>query len=637
MFHRQKNSKPNPQTNRLIFPTIFRSTYFWLGILVLIALLSRGLFFWEMSTNTGLLAYNLADGADMKSWIRDAMDRIDHGFMNIQQHFPSLKHVYCDWLALIFILAGGPKILYPILFQLLLGAGNVLLVFYLGRKIFNHSGIAMTAASLYTLSSIFWMYEVIIIRESLSVTFFLIIVALLYSICYPPENDRKFWWKLVALGLVFSLAGSVRYNFYPVSLATIFFLIIWFRKQSWRRYLLIILIFTLACFSLIGLSKWRSWHILKKNNLTAHYQGLNIFSYQDRIEKDLNSDNSCDIYQYYKRQQRDERLGMGGSGNPSLRPADQAEPVGEPNAELGPPNQPVQVKVSKSITRLRFFWGWLRNKAEDTWIWFGSYEIPENVCYYQFYRLSLMMKLFPLNFALLWPWGALGFILAFGAYRKIRLLLLYCLLFSFTFIITIITSRYRLPILAVLTLPAAYSLYYGVNVFRQIVKKTSHRWKNVLKLVAACTFIISCSRFFYFDQPEIRNIKNCFFSQRYFQLLMKNHRYVLAEKEVDYALHHFQCEYGIVALGQVYTKLNQPEKALLFLKQHESEVLDINYTQWLYLMGINHIKLHRVKEGLEYLNAVLVRPDMTTESRKPIEDFIRQLPIPHDSNSTSDH
>ncbi len=623
----------------------WHSPGFLLGLLVAAALISRGLFLWEISRDTGLLLYNHAEGADMRSWIADTYDRLDHGFMTMQQHLASLKHIYCDWLALIFMLSGSRSIMLPIIIQLLLGGLNGVLIAYLGGKIFNRSAIGLIAAALYTLTGIFWMYEVILIRESLSVTFFLAILAWLYSVCYPDRPERFFWWKLVALGATFSLAGSFRYNFYPVSLAVLPMLWFRFRKQSWRRLTLIGIVYLISALSVIAPVKWRAWHILNRNDQLYHYQGLNLLSHQNRLSYDLNRENSCDVYAYANREERDKRL-KGKTRDDPLPPPGQAGAVAESRpvsrSSVALQSQDSSVVASDTLlssnpraeeyspvrSKLDYFVGWMQNKLEDSRIWFGSYEIPENVCYYQFQRISRMMRLFPLNFALLWPWAILGLILAFRIHPRIRILLGMILLFSATFILTIITSRYRLPILAALTLPASYALVYGFGLFKNLVRNRNEWIKTTVKLALMPAILMGGYTLFEFNQPETRAIKDCFFSQRYFQILMQHHRYPLAEREAAYANRHFKCEYSIVALGQVYTRLNQPEKALMFLKEHENQVLDLNYTQWLYLMGINSIKLNYIPQGRQYLEAMLERPDMTDESRRPILDFLRQLPNP---------
>ncbi len=93
--------------------------------------------------------------------------------------------------------------------------------------------------------------------------------------------------------------------------------------------------------------------------------------------------------------------------------------------------------------------------------WYGAYEIPCNIDFYQFVRHSNILHLMILNFAFI---NLLSIFSIFYFFKRKQSLLFFIItssfLLSISFIVTIPNSRYRLPIFATDCILGAIGLYY---------------------------------------------------------------------------------------------------------------------------------------------------------------------------------
>ncbi len=564
----------------------FNNSKITIHSLFLLALCARVIYLVSTHFQTMLLHYNFHQGTDMIHWYQSGIQRYREGFIHINSDFSSLKHIYPDLLGLFIIIFQSKSIFVPIVFQIVLGAANVYLIYYCAHSIYRNYSIAYLAVILYIFSGIFWVYELLLLRESIAVFLFLSILAISYKIYLQSKSREPVSMKIIFLyGLTFSLAICFRFNFYILLIIALSLLVFWFRRHGKKQIVQLLMIFLLGLFLILGPFRWRSNRILIQNSQLGLINHFNLFNHIGKVKNDLNKRVGGDVYKYMNRGERDQRL------HPAI----------------------------KNKTSWNYFKGWLQNKTQDAYLWFSSYEIPENIDFYQFYQISGFIQAFPVRMSILFPLGLIGLILSFRRYPRIYLLIIWITVFSLSFIITLITSRYRLPIVAALTIPAAFYIHQCIL----FIKGKPFLQKPYFILSIGATIFLFY--YFHFFPEESAHIKQCFYSQEYLGILIEHKRFDLAEQEANFALNDCNCEYAITALGKIYLKLQRPELAYQILYKNQDKVIDINYTAWLYYTGMSLINTGKISDGLKYLKQMKSRKDVDPTTIRQVEAFIQHF------------
>lgn len=138
--------------------------------------------------------------------------------------------------------------------------------------------------------------------------------------------------------------------------------------------------------------------------------------------------------------------------------------------------QPLQY-LQLELKKLKYFW--------------RGYEIGNNIPYYVFRQLSSILKLPWLNFVLIGPLGLIGMILAFRRWREAFLLYGYVCVQLLATLLFFALARYRLPVVPVLSIFAAYTLWRCFESLRQ------KKWGVCIGIF--CAFVVFYLVFHYPD------------------------------------------------------------------------------------------------------------------------------------------
>ncbi|MFC1853401.1 tetratricopeptide repeat protein [candidate division CSSED10-310 bacterium] len=119
----------------------------------------------------------------------------------------------------------------------------------------------------------------------------------------------------------------------------------------------------------------------------------------------------------------------------------------------------------------------LKNYVRKIMLFWNRYEIPqiENFYFYRIYYVPVLKFCF-IPFAVVGPLSLIGLVLMLP-YRKLSLVILLVVVYSGTIALFFITARYRIPLLSLLVLPAAFS-------FRWLITALLHRkWIKSLVMI----------------------------------------------------------------------------------------------------------------------------------------------------------
>ncbi|GAK53760.1 probable O-linked GlcNAc transferase-putative TPR-containing transmembrane protein [Candidatus Moduliflexus flocculans] len=138
--------------------------------------------------------------------------------------------------------------------------------------------------------------------------------------------------------------------------------------------------------------------------------------------------------------------------------------------------QPLQY-LQLEFRKLKYFW--------------RGYEIGNNIPYYVFRQLSSILRLPWINFVLIGPFGLIGMILAFRRWREAFLLYGYVCVQLLATLLFFALARYRLPVVPVLSIFAAYTLWRCFESLRQ------KKWEIFIGIF--CSFVVLYLVFHYPD------------------------------------------------------------------------------------------------------------------------------------------
>ncbi len=193
---------------------------------------------------------------------------------------------------------------------------------------------------------------------------------------------------------------------------------------------------------------------------------------------------------------------------------------------------------------------------------FSAYEFPSNLNYYMFQNFSILLRTPWSIFSIFTSFGLTGILLGLKEFRRLKLLYIFFAGISLSILLVYVPGRFRLPLVPLIMLFAAYSVSY------QITKLRERNYKIFLPLLTLSIFL-----FFIFSQ-EIKTGKI---------------------RDIDYG-----------HLGAAYYKKGEMEKALLYYKQAIkinplSEEGYIHTASLLYIEGMTEQAMDILKIGVRRL------------------------------------
>lgn len=346
--------------------------------------------------------------------------------------FPAMP-LYPYFLATIYSLFGR-SLFVARLVQTLLGSLSCVLVYLIGRRVFNRwvGLIASLGASTY---GVFLFYECTLVPVSLAIFVSLLTVL---SALRARENPSPRRWLLT--GLLAGLSSLARAAF----LLFLFFLLVWvlieYRRRRGIVYGLSILLGVLLTVVPVTVRN----HVLGQDLVLIACQGGVNFYIGNNPEatgtfnwRTATSPNSRALIEDSRRI-AEERMGR------PLKPSE---------VDAFWFGQGLQFIGKQPLKALALF-------GKKLAIFFNSYEIPDVSSYYFAKRYASILRLPLLTFAVLAPLALTGMVVSVRIWRRALPLHIFAASYTLAVVGWFVHSRYRLPVVPILLLFAAYVLYW---------------------------------------------------------------------------------------------------------------------------------------------------------------------------------
>ena len=352
----------------------------------------------------------------------------------------------------------GDSIFTARLLMLVIDALNVLLIYFLGMKVWNER-IGALAGGIYGIYSVAIFYSTLLLKTTLTVTFLLVIMGLSLHIIRRPS--LKYMWVFV--GAITALAAYLRANL-GLLLLIIPLYILFAGKSGRKKKLLGCIWFFVGAAVIFMTDGYRQLQSNGEISLLAQNGGYVFYISNNRENSrgdykvpSFIKQNHPDRLDYYFRKEAQGVLGV-------------AISTRQASTYWG------QQAITYLVETPRVIPGLVLAKLG---ILFGNEEIPNNYSKAVFSRYSRVLNIpFP-NFALLLALGLPGLWLASKMDRRAVLLFAPVIVVVLTSVIFYSSSRLRFPIVPSLILGASYYVYVLIG----------QTWKKSVAGLMASTLI----------------------------------------------------------------------------------------------------------------------------------------------------
>lgn len=346
---------------------------------------------------------------------------------------PEQDPLYAYFIGLIYSVFGH-NILLVVLIQAFIGSFSSLLVFYVGKRLFNPA-TGIIAALLWSIHPVIIFYEGVLMKEGLAV--FLTLLALYTIILARDTGYRRSWF----LGGVFiGLAALARGNIIFV----IPFVFLWMVAECRKDFFKPAVVFILGLVIMFIPIAVRNKLVVGEFAISTSRSGINFYWGNNETARGSNFPaprfiRTTSVYELDDFAREAERI------------------IGK--------------EMSNSdISRFWFKRGldfisghpyqylWLQ--YQKLRLLFNNGEFSDNYQYAYYRRFSHIVNYSPVNFLLIASLGFLGMVLSIRNWKRLSLLYIFIMSYSLSIIIFFVISRYRLPMTPVLTIFAASALYW---------------------------------------------------------------------------------------------------------------------------------------------------------------------------------
>ena len=357
--------------------------------------------------------------------------------------------LYAYFLGAVFKIFAGSIEAVKIM-QIFLGAVNVVLIFYIAKKVFNDNKIAIIAFILALFFKLSVFYELLLESSTIATFLFLILIYILVSISAKPSAG-----KFVLMGVVSSLAFLAKANF----LITIPLVMLWFifnfKEVTRGKKTLLLALFITPVFITLFLVAARNYAVGRDFvPLTAH-SGINFYMGNGP---------------YANGRYPAVPFLVGSSGGmikQSVLVASQT---------LGKSLKPSEASAYWTKETFNFikdnpaqYMGLLGNKLK---LFVSGIEMPDILSYSFSTRFIPGLKFLWLSFFLLIPLGIAGMVLTFSRDRKISILTILFIGYACGIISFMVNERYKVPLYPFFIIFSSTGLVYmfkpGVNYIKKI-------------------------------------------------------------------------------------------------------------------------------------------------------------------------
>ncbi|MFQ6014044.1 MAG: PA14 domain-containing protein [Anaerolineae bacterium] len=329
-------------------------------------------------------------------------------------YFHPLITYYLYFLHLLF----GESLFTIRIAQSLLGAFTCVMIFLVGKKVFNPT-VGLIAGLLASTYGVLIFFDGTLLIAPIAT---LLSVIILWSLLRVAEEQS--WGNLIGAGVAFGLSALARANIL-VFLPFVLFWMLFTFDNSTKRTLLSFAIIVLVTFLVISPVTIRNYIVSDRFILTSDETGVTLFFGNNRY--------SSGAQDYYAFQYASQRVYSG-----------ETSWIGE-----------VLQFVSDEPDR------WVKLMLRKIGLFWDNGEIGSNVDYYlEGKAYSSLLRLLILDFQTIAVLGLTGIVLSIRMWKRTLLLYLFIAAYMTTTVAFSVLSRFRVPVVSALIILAAYTIYY---------------------------------------------------------------------------------------------------------------------------------------------------------------------------------
>lgn len=346
---------------------------------------------------------------------------------------PEQDPLYACFIGLIYSVFGH-NILLVVLIQAFIGSLSSLLVFYIGKRLFNPA-TGVIAALLWSFHPAIIFYEGVLMKEGLAV--FLTLLAL-YTIILARDTRYYGYWLLG--GIFMGLSVLTRGNL----LFVIPFIFLWMIGECKKDFLKTAAVFLLGLVIVFIPIATRNKIVVGEFALSTSRSGINFYWGNNETARGSNFPaprfiRATSVYELGDFATEAKRL-TGKEMN---------------NSEIS------KFWFNKGLDFISEHpYQYIRLQYQKLRLLFNNGEISDNYQYSYYRRFSRIVDYSPANFLLIASLGLLGMVLSIRRWKGLSLLYIFIISYSLSIIIFFVISRYRLPMTPVLSIFAASALYW---------------------------------------------------------------------------------------------------------------------------------------------------------------------------------
>jgi tetratricopeptide (TPR) repeat protein len=383
--------------------------------------------------------------------------------------------LYPYFLGILYRLFGQHYLLVRLV-QALFGSLTCVLVYFLGRKAFNFP-VAVSAGIIAAFYPMLIYYDGELLLDGLTIFLDLLLLLSLFK-----ARDTRTVTGFLVSGLILGLSAITRPNiliFLPLILVWIFF--VGFPKDAIRKKLIYSACLIGVCCLLIVPVTIRNYAVGKDFVPISWQGGINFY-----IGNNPNADGVTAIAPGMKGT-------WWGGYEDAVRFANRAE---------GRTLKPSEVSRYWMKQGLSFMTGspgaYVKLLVRKVYLFFDGQELSNNKDVYFFTRYSKLMRVLLFKKIIFFPFGLvsalsiLGLLLSFRNWRKLFLLYSFALSYMASVVAYFVTSRYRMPVVAVLLLFSVNAVWLLIRFFKKREYKTAYA-----SLAALAALLFLCNSNFY--------------------------------------------------------------------------------------------------------------------------------------------
>ena len=336
----------------------------------------------------------------------------------------------------------GHDYFVPRLFQHLLGALSVVLVFLLARRFFD-SLTAIVASLLAATYAVLIYFEGELLFESL-----LAFLCLLWLLCLDRARERSTMTRWLTVGFVYGLICITRPPFL-VLIVPLFGYEVWrlIERNGWKTGARLALFLLLGCAVPIAPITIRNLLVGNEFVLIASQGGVNFY---------IGNNPTADGYS----------SAMPGPLGASWENRDQTYYVEKEMGRRPTPGEESWFWYRKGIEFIREQPArFAELLVKKVYLFWNGFEIPNNQSFYSFVQYSSLLEALPVDFRIVGPLALLGMVMAWTSGRS-RFTILFILMYSAVIALFFVCDRYRVPVIPLLCIFGAHTILALVNLWK---------------------------------------------------------------------------------------------------------------------------------------------------------------------------